>query len=135
MIAAKGRRCGTTLAELLIAVVFLTVCVSGIVACVVSSRRNASYSGRRATALAAAAGVIERASADAANGNLTVGMIGPVDVAGIPAPATYTRTVDLVPGHTCLYEVTVNLTWKEHSPGSERDAGVTLATRLRSPNG
>ena len=114
MIAAEKREWGTTLAELLVAVVFLAVCVSGIVACLVGSKHNASYAGRRAVALAAATSVIERARADARAGSLSLGTSGPVDVAGMPAPASCTCTVTRIGGTTDLYEVAVAVTWKEH---------------------
>jgi len=129
------RRRGTTLAELLVAVVLLAISASGIVACVVSSKRNATYAERRAIALAAATSVIERARADAASGTLAVGTVGPVAVSGIPGSASYTCAVALVPGYTDLYDVTVHLTWKEHTRAGERDDAVDLATRLRCPDG
>ena len=131
--AANERQRGTTLAELLVAVVFLAVCASGILACLASSRHNAGYAGRRAIALATATSVIEGARSNAANGALVVGTSGPIPVAGIPAPASYICTVALVAGYTDLYEVTVNLTWTESTTRGSRGDSLQLVTRLRSP--
>ena len=133
--AAKRRRRGTTLAELLVAVVFLAICVSGIVACLVTSRRNASYSGRRAIALAAATSAIELARADAASGALAEGTGEPVAVPGIPGAASYRCAVSLVPGYSDLFQVTVGVVWKENRRGVERNDSLTLSTWMRSPDG
>jgi Tfp pilus assembly protein PilV len=133
--AANQRLRGTTLAELLVAVVFLAVCASGILACMASARHNASYAGRRALALAAATSVIEGARANAEAGTLATGTTGPVPVAGMPPSASYTCTVALVTGYTDLYEVTVNLTWTDEAGHTPRVASLTLATRMRCPDG
>jgi Tfp pilus assembly protein PilV len=132
VIVAKERQRGTTLAELLVAVVFLAVCVSGIVASVASSQRNASYARRRALALATASCEIERARAEGKAGTLAVAAAAPVTISGLPGPGTYTRHVVKSSGYSSLYAVMVTVTWSEPTSSGSRSDSLVLTTLVRS---
>jgi Tfp pilus assembly protein PilE len=135
VIVAKERQRGTTLAELLVAVVFMAVCVSGIVASVTSSQRNGSFVRRRALALAEATGEIEKALSEGKAGTLTAKTNAAVTVSGLPGPGQYVRKTQSVSGYTSLYTVIVTVSWSEPTSDGSRDETLILTTVARCEGG
>lgn len=126
---------GTTLVELLVAVVFIGICVSSILACVTTSGKRSVYARRRMLMLAQARSEIERTKASGRTTALTAGSTNTsAVVAGFTGTATLSKTIALISGYTNLYRVTVTVTWTERSVGVSRNDSVSLETWTRSPD-
>ena len=123
---------GTTLTELLVAVVVLGACASIILGAVVTGKSRATYAKRRALALALCCDQIESARSQSLLGNLTAGTtVTPVSLPG-SVSVTVTTVSSLVSGYTNLYQVVSTATWNEGA--SARPDLVTLTTLMRSPD-
>ncbi len=123
---------GTTLAELLVAVVFLGVCVTSILACVTSSQEKATYAKRRAMVLGLLTDQMELARTSVLQNTIVAGVntTNPT-LTGLESAVTLTQTVVLVGGYTTLYSVTVTATWTEQMPNYTRAETMTLQTYVR----
>jgi Tfp pilus assembly protein PilV len=126
---------GTTLAELLVAVVFLAACTSAILGCVWSSQTQGGYASRRSAILAAVQAQIYAARAGARSSTLVVGTTTTqVTVSGLQSTVPVVTTVTLVSGYTDLYQVSVTATWTETAGSTTRTDKLTIATNVRSPD-
>jgi type II secretory pathway pseudopilin PulG len=126
---------GTTLVELLIAVVFLAICTSSILACVWNSQTQGTYANRRSAVLAAIQAQIYTARGQARLGSLTPGATTtPTAVQGLSSSLGVTTTISLWPGYTNLYLVTVSASWTEESRGVNRSDSLSISTLVRAPD-
>lgn len=126
---------GTTLVELLVAVVFIGVCVSSILACVTTSGTRAIYARRRMLMLAQARSEIEKTKAQGRTASLTAAnTTTSAVVPGFTGTASMAKSVALVTGYTNLYRITVSITWTERGVGTSRSDSLSLETWTRSPD-
>jgi type II secretory pathway pseudopilin PulG len=124
------RRKGTTLAELLVATVFLGICAASILGAVTSAIAHTGQAERRSFALGAAEASIEALRASHISSSPSTGST--IDTIPLPGgrSGTRTRVVALVSGYTDLYTVTVTLSWTE-SFGPDT---ITIETLVRAPD-
>ena len=126
---------GTTLVELLVAVVFIGICVSSIVSCVTNSAARSVYARRRILILGQARSALENSKSTAKTSALTPGTtFSVVSVSGFSGSATLTKTISLVSGYTNLYKVNVSITWTEKALGMNRSDSMTMETWMRAPD-
>ena len=127
---------GTTLVELLVAVVFIGICVSSIVTCVTNAAARSVYGRRRILMLAQARAAIESSKASAKSSSLSTGtFISALSgIQGFTGTATMTKTVNLVTGYTNLYKVNVTISWTEKALGINRSDSLVLETWMRAPD-
>jgi type II secretory pathway pseudopilin PulG len=127
---------GTTLVELLVAVVFIGICVSSIVSCVTNAAARAVYARRRILMLGQARSAIESSRSTARTTALTTG--APIfilsGIAGFTGTATMTKTTTLVSGYTNLYKVNVTINWTEKALGINRPDSIVMETWMRAPD-
>lgn len=122
--------------ELLVAVVFIGICVSSIVNCVQTSNKRDVYARRRILMLAQARASIEASRATARTTALTTGVTvaNPV-TAGFTGTASLIKTTSLISGYANLYKVNVQISWSEPAAqGDNRSDSLTLETWMRAPD-
>lgn len=122
--------------ELLVAVVFMGICVSSIVASVQTSNKRDVYARRRILMLAQARASIEASRATARTTALTTGITtaNPV-TAGFSGSASLIKTIALVSGYTNLYRVNIQISWTEPAAqGTDRSDSLILETWMRAPD-
>ena len=125
----------TTLVELLVAVVFIGICVSSIVACVETSNKRDVYARRRILMLAAARASIEKSRSQAKSAALTTGITtASANTAGFTGSAILTKSITLISGYSNLYKVNVAVTWTEPAQGVNRSDSLILETWMRAPD-
>jgi Tfp pilus assembly protein PilV len=126
---------GTTLVELLVAVVFIGICVTAIVNSVTNAGSRAVYGRRRILMLSVARAELERAKSTAKTTALTPGTtFFSVNAAGFTGTGTETKTIALISGYTNLYKVTVSIAWTEKALGINRSDSLALETWVRAPD-
>lgn len=127
---------GTTLVELLVAVVFIGICVSPIVTCVTNAAARAVYARRRILMLGQARPAIETSKATARTSALTPGSQVFVlsGISGFTGTATMTKTITIVAGYTSLYKVNVTINWTEKALGINRSDSMVMETVMRAPD-
>jgi Tfp pilus assembly protein PilV len=132
---AQARLGGTTLVELLVAVVFIGICVSSLIACVETSNKRDVYARRRILMLAQARASLEASRAAARTAALTPGVTtaNPV-TAGFTGTASLIKTITLASGYSNLYKVNVQINWSEPAQGMNRADSLVLETWLRAPD-
>jgi type II secretory pathway pseudopilin PulG len=134
MVRRKLKARGTTLVELMLAAVFLGVCVSGMLGSVTSSRVRANIARFRLVALTVAETDLSAARAQARSGTL----VEATTVTNKPqtdAPTmVLTRSVSKVGGFTDLYKIGIKVTYDRQVSGYTRTDKVYLETVVRSPD-
>lgn len=132
---AGSRLNGTTLVELLVAVVFIGICVSSIVGSVTNAAARAVYARRRILILGQARNALEQCKATAKKSALTPGTtINIWSPTGFTGTATCTQTITLISGYTNLYKVNETVTWTEKALGINRSDSMVLETWMRAPD-
>jgi Tfp pilus assembly protein PilV len=132
---ANLRLDGTTLVELLVAVVFIGICVGSIVNCVTNAAARSVYGRRRILMFSVVRSEIERAKASAKSAALTPGTtFFSVSMAGFTGSGTETKTIALISGYTNLYKVNISITWTEKALGINRSDLMTMETWTRAPD-
>lgn len=123
-------RKGTTLAELLVATVFLGICAASILGAVTSSIAHTGQAERRSAALGLAEASIEALRASSISSSPSTGTT--VAIVTLPGgrSGTRTRVTALVGGYTDLYSITVTVAWTE-TFGTD---SIVLSTLLRAPD-
>lgn len=112
----RGRLGGSSLIELLIAVIFLGIGATTIVSAVSTGATRALYAKHRETALALVQNQIDAVRITSRTSSLTVGTtVTTGGASNIPAGVTVTTTISLVSGYTNLYDVAITATWPEKS--------------------
>ena len=126
---------GTTLVELLVAVVFIGICVSSIVSCVTNAAARSVYARRRILVLGQARTQIEQCRSTAKTSALTPGTtVLPMAITGFTGTPTMTKTITLISGYTNLYKVNISISWTEKSLGANRTDTVVMETWMRAPD-
>ncbi len=133
---AGGKLRGTTLAELLVAVVLLGAAASVLLRSATTAQDRATYSKHRAIISSALRDLISTAHSYAYSGYLSSGSkVSTLVVQGIENPVTITGTATLISGYTSLYLITATATWDEISPYGDRHETMTFSTYVRVPDG
>jgi len=133
---ARERLDGTTLVELLVAVIFIGICVSSIITCVTNAAARSVYARRRVLILGQVRSAIEQSKSTAKTSALTAGTtISVISVPGLTGNATMTKTVTVVSGYTNLYKVNVTASWTEKALGINRSDSMVMETWMRAPDG
>lgn len=124
---------GTSLVEILIAVVFLAVCASAILDAVWTGNLQASYAMRRTRVMGLLQDQLESLRGYAASGSLATatasasttppGFVGPVSISG---------TIHLETNSLTLYDVTVTATWTEEGSFGTRTDTASLSTVIKN---
>ena len=125
-----------TLVELLVAVVFIGICVSSIISCVTNAAARAVYARRRVILLGYARSAIESTRSSAKASALTTGLTMSV-ISGVPGftgSATLSKNITLQSGYTNLYKVNVTINWTEKALGINRSDSMVLETYMRAPD-
>jgi len=124
---------GTTLAELLVATVFLGLCAAPLVAATSSANRAATYASRRLVIMAAIDDQFNLTMAAGRSDPLTVGstktsvaVFGGVNV-------QLTTTIQLATGYSDVYLVTVSADWNEPTRNDLADS-MSFSTYIRAPD-
>jgi Tfp pilus assembly protein PilV len=126
---------GTTLVELLVAVVFIGICVSALVACVSAGDKSSTNGRRRILMLAQARTEIEKSRSLARAAALSPSVVSyNAATSGFTGSATLSKQTTLISGYTNLYKVTVTISWVERSYGVSRNDSLTLETWMRAPD-
>ena len=112
---------GTSLAELLVAIIFIASCAGAILGSVSGSVQRSGYAKRRALALSQAKSTIES-------------LRSTVSLTGFGGPVAQTRVISAISGHTNLFRVNVRITWADRGGGGSRSDDLTLETILRCPD-
>ena len=120
---------GSTLVEILIAVVFMAVAAGALLDAVWTSNAVSTYSVRRSRVLAALRDSLETARGTAFAGTLIVGVTTVnLSLAGIPKPVSVTTTIAFRATSMTLYDVTAEAVWYEETTGRVRTDTLSLAT-------
>lgn len=104
------RKRGTTLVEILVSLVFLSLAIGPMVACVSQAQSAALNAQERYYVLGKVRDVIEAQRANALGALLTTGTTT-TTANGIWTPVTITTTIAGVSGYSDLYSVDVKATW------------------------
>lgn len=130
----RQRKRGTTLVELMCCLVFLSLAVYPMFACITGSQARAMNAQDRLLAYALVQDKIETQRATALTTALTVGTSSATSTpTTMTTPVTVTTTIALVAGYTDLYSVTVSATWG--TPVLPwRNGNISLATYMRAPH-
>ena len=132
---AGARLNGTTLVELLVAVVFIGICVSAILSCVTNAAARSVYARRRVLILGQVRTAIEQSRATARTTALAPGnSISVLSIPGFTGSATMTKTTSLVAGYTNQYKVNVTVNWTEKALGINRSDSMVMEAWMRAPD-
>ena len=120
---------GSTLVEILIAVVFMAVAAGALLDAVWTSNAVSTYSIRRSRILATLRDALETARGTASAGTLIVGVTTVnLSLVGIPEPVSVTTTIAFRATSMTLYDVTAEAVWYDETTGRVRTDTLSLAT-------
>lgn len=106
------RRRATTLVELMIALLVLSVCAGALLAGIGQAGSRAGIASEKVIILTAVKNQMDIARQAGRNGNLTAGTnSGAQSLTGLPYPVNFTRTASAVAGEPGLFAVRVVATW------------------------
>jgi Tfp pilus assembly protein PilV len=126
---------GTTLVELLVAVVFIGICVSSIVSCVTNAAARSVHAKRRILILGQVRSAMESTKATAKTSALTTGpTFFVLTMPGFTGSATMSKTITLQSGYTNLYRVNITVNWTEKALGINRSDSMVMETMMRAPD-
>jgi Tfp pilus assembly protein PilV len=135
VIRARKRMLGTSLAELLLVVVFLGICVGAVLGAVTSSTTRSVYAKRRVLALALARSEIDKVRALARTSTLATGStFTSPSITGFGAAVSLQKSVSSVAGSTGVYRVSITVSWNERPNGVLRVDSLNLETYVRAPD-
>lgn len=136
MILSRRRIQGLTLAEVLVAVVFLGLCASSILSCVTTTARRLREVEQREIVLGYVRSQLEALAASSRKSVPTgLNTTSSATVAGIPKSLTLTRKVTAVSGTSDLFLVDVSAVWQLSASPNEPTRTLRLTTYVRSPYG
>jgi type II secretory pathway pseudopilin PulG len=122
------------LAELLIALVFMGVCTGVLLDATTSAYTRSALARDRIIALSLAEGALDDLRSRIISREFSVGnSTTPLLSTGINGTVNQTTNVQLVPGHSLLYSVTVTISWT-HVTGNQRSGSITLQTMMVNPD-
>lgn len=120
----------------MVAVVFLGLCASSILACVTTSSRRLREVEQREIVLGYLRGQLESLAATSRKTTPSgLASTTSANLAGIGQPITLDRKVTAVSGSTGLYLVDVSATWTVTASPEEPARTLRLTTYVRSPYG
>lgn len=126
---------GTSLAELLVAIIFIASCAGAILGSVSGSVQRSGYAKRRSLALSQAKSTIETLRSTGRTTALAPGtQVTAVTIPGFGGPVAQTRVISAIAGHTNLFRVNVRIAWADRGGGGSRSDDLTLETILRCPD-
>jgi type II secretory pathway pseudopilin PulG len=130
----KFRAHGTTLVELLVALVFLGLTVSAMLTSIASAQSRADLAKQRAIALGVAEDDLAAARSSANKGVIAPGTTTTTkSIAGMPT-LTIKRVVVLAAGFIDLYNVTTTVSFTRSVFRVNRTESIVLATMMRVPD-
>ena len=125
---------GTTLVELLACLVFLSVAVYPMLACISGSQIRSQNAEDRLIVLGMVQDQIEKQRGNALTLALVPGTsTSTTTPASMTTPVTLTTTIALVSGYTDLYSVSASATWGT-SVTPWRTGTISLVTYMRAPH-
>lgn len=130
----RSKKRGTTLVELMACLVFLSLAVYPMLACITGSQTRALNAQDRLLVLGALEDKIETQRGIALTLALTTGTTSSTTTpTGLVSSLTITQTITLVTGYSDLYQVSETGTW-----GSAvlpwRNGSMTISTYMRAPH-
>lgn len=129
-------RRGFTLAEVLVAVVFLAICASSILACVTTTSQRIKEVAQREQVLGYTVTQIETLAASIRRSVPTPSTtVVNATLNEIPKQVSCERKVELVSGTSDLYLIDVKTTWTATSSAVNPTRVLRLTTYVRSPYG
>lgn len=134
IVPSKNRARGTTLVELLVATVFLGLCVSAMLSSIAGTQSKADVAKWRAVALGFAQDALASVRSQGAAGTLAAGTATTSHTSAGSPTVTITKTVSLASGFTDLYAVRILATFTRDVAGNTRTESLQLDTYVRSPD-
>lgn len=131
----RGKKRGTTLVEVMVALVFLGICASTLLAAVNRSQITASVAQDRLAAFSLAQAQIQAIRATARTAALSPGITASsATVPTISTQVAVTKTITAVPGYSDLFKVQIQATWGDSS-NPTRAGRAVVSTIMRAPSG
>lgn len=121
--------------EVMVAVVFLSLCSAGILQSVTTAQNRASVAQDRLYALTLAQNTLDTVRRTAKTSALTpaITSTSPSN-SGLPGTVTLKQTITAVSGYTNLYSIQVKVTWGSVTLPKNRSSNLTIETILRAPD-
>lgn len=135
MVPSRFRLRGLSLIEVMLAVVFLGICASSILACVTTTGRRMREVEQREQVLAYLQTQIESLASSARRSGSAVSTSSSLTLTGIAKPVTIEKKVELVSGNTDLYKIDVTAYWYDTVGAKDPSRTLRLTTFVRSPYG
>ena len=126
---------GLSLVEVMLAVVFLGICASSILACVTTTSRRMREVEQREQVLAYLQTQIEALAASSRKLGSASSTSSSLTLSGISKQISFQKKVELVSGTTDLYKIEVTASWTASANLVDSPRTLTLTTFARTPYG
>lgn len=120
---------------MLLAVVFLGICASSILACVTTTGKRIREVQQREQILAYLQTQMESLSSSNRRVGVATTSSSSLNLSGISKQVTIDKKVELVTGTTDLYKVEVTANWNDTVSAKDTGRTMSLTTYVRSPYG
>lgn len=136
MVSYRRRVRGLTLIEVMVAVVFLGLCVSSILSCIsVSSQRMREVEQRQVVLSYMQSQMESLSNSSRRTPPAALNTTSNISLNGISQAVSVTKKATLVVGTTDLYFIDITANWNVTASRTNRSQTLRLSTYVRSPYG